>query len=168
MIPRTLFSEEHEMFRASVRRFVEQEIVPHHAQWEKDGQVPREAWRKAGAAGLLCCAVPEAYGGGGGTFLHSAVVIEELARAGATGPAFSLHSDIVAPYLVAYGSEAIKERWLPRMTSGEALGAIAMTEPSGGSDLKGMRTTAVRDGDDFVTNGQKVCITHPQGADLVV
>ena len=168
MIPRTPFEEEHDIFRASVRRFVEQEIVPHHADWEKAGMVPRGAWLKAGQAGLLCCNVPEAYGGMGGTFLHSAVVIEELARAGATGPAFSLHSDIVAPYIVAYGTEAQKQGWLPAMATGEALGAIAMTEPSGGSDLKAMRTTAVRDGDEFVINGQKVFITNAQGADVIV
>jgi acyl-CoA dehydrogenase len=168
MIPRTLFNDGHDSFRASVRRFLEHEIVPHHAQWEADGQVSREAWLKAGAAGLLCCAVPEAYGGGGGSFLHSAVVIEELARAGATGPAFALHSDIVAPYLVAYGCEDLKQHWLPRMATGEALGAIAMTEPSGGSDLKGMRTTATREGDGYVINGQKVFITNAQGADLIV
>lgn len=168
MIPRTLFDQEHDIFRASVRRFVEQEVVPRHAEWEKLGVVPREAWLRAGAAGLLCCAVPAEYGGQGGTFLHSAIVIEELARVGATGPAWSLHSDIVAPYLVAYAGEALKQRWLPRMTSGEALGAVAMTEPSGGSDLKAMRTTAVRDGDDYVINGQKVFITNAQGADLIV
>ena len=160
MIPRTPFEDEHDIFRASVRRFVEQEIVPHHADWEKAGMVPRTAWLKAGHAGLLCCNVPEAYGGMGGTFLHSAVVIEELARAGATGPAFSLHSDIVAPYIVAYGTEAQKQRWLPPMATGAALGAIAMTEPSGGSDLKAMRTTAVRDGVAFVINGQKVFMAN--------
>jgi acyl-CoA dehydrogenase len=168
MIPRTLFAEEHEIFRASVRRFVEQEILPHHGEWEKIGVVPREAWLKAGRAGLLCCNAPEDYGGMGGTFLHSAVVIEELARVGATGPAFSLHSDIVAPYIVHYGTEAQKRRWLPAMASGEALGAVAMTEPSGGSDLRAMRTTAVRDGDEFVINGQKVFITNAQGADVIV
>jgi acyl-CoA dehydrogenase len=168
MIPRTIFEEEHEIFRASVRRFIAQEIAPHHAEWEKTGVVSRDAWLKAGQAGLLCCAVPEEYGGMGGTFLHAAVVIEELARAGTNGPAFALHSDIVAPYLVHYGTEAQKQSWLPRMASGEALACIAMTEPSGGSDVKAMRTTAIRNGDDFVINGQKVFITNAQGADLVV
>lgn len=168
MIPRTLFSEEHDIFRASVRRFIEQEIVPHHAEWEKNHVVPRSAWLQAGAAGLLCCAVPETFGGPGGNFLHSAVVIEELSRVGASGPAFPLHSDIVSPYLVEYGSEEIRQRWLPKMVSGEALGAVAMTEPSGGSDLKNIRTTAVRDGDDYVINGQKTFITNAQGADLIV
>lgn len=168
MIPRTLFDDEHEIFRSSVRRFIEQEITPRHAEWEKAHVVPREVWRKAGSAGLLCCAVPEQYGGPGGSFLHSAIVIEELSRVGASGPAFPLHSDIVSPYLVAFGSEDIKQRWLPRMVSGEALGAVAMTEPSGGSDLKNLRTTAVRDGDDYVINGQKTFITNAQGADIVV
>lgn len=168
MIPRTIFGEEHEIFRRSVRRFIEAEIVPHHSQWEKAGVVPREAWRKAGAAGLLCCAIPEEYGGMGGDFLHSAVVIEEMARAGASGPAFSLHSDIVAPYILHYASEPLRRTWLPPMARGEALACVAMTEPSGGSDLQAMRTTARRDGEEFVINGQKVFITNAQGADVMV
>ena len=168
MIPRTVFTAEHEMFRDSVRRFVEREIVPHHAAWEEAGVVPREAWRKAGEAGLLCCAIPEEYGGMGGDFLHSAVVLEEMARFGASGPAFSLHSDIVAPYLLHYGSGEQKRRWLPAMAKGEALAAVAMTEPSGGSDLQNIRTRAIRDGDDYVLNGQKVFITNAQGADVIV
>ena len=168
MFPRTLFSPEHDAFRDTVRRFVERDLAPHHAAWEEAGMVPREAWRQAGALGLLCCNVPEAYGGMGGDFLHSAIVLEELAAAGLTGPAFSLHSDIVAPYLLHYGTEAQKRHWLPRMATGEALGAVAMTEPAAGSDLQAIRTTAVRDGDDYVLNGQKVFITNAQGADLVV
>ncbi|MBN9562074.1 MAG: acyl-CoA dehydrogenase family protein [Alphaproteobacteria bacterium] len=168
MIPRELFGEEHEIFRHTVRRFVEQEVSPHHAAWEDSGVVPRSAWLKAGEAGLLCCAIPAEYGGMGGDFLHSTVVIEELARAGATGPAFSLHSDIVAPYIFHYGTEAQKRKWLPPMATGEALAAIAMTEPSGGSDLQGIRTVARRDGDDFVISGQKVFITNAQGADVIV
>ena len=168
MIPRKLFGDEHEIFRRTVRRFVEQEVSPHHAAWEDSGVVPRSAWLKAGEAGLLCCAIPAEYGGMGGDFLHSTVVIEELARAGATGPAFSLHSDIVAPYIFHYGTEAQKRKWLPPMATGEALAAIAMTEPSGGSDLQGIRTVARRDGDDFVISGQKVFITNAQGADVIV
>jgi acyl-CoA dehydrogenase len=163
-----LFGDEHEIFRRTVRRFVEQEVSPHHAAWEDSGVVPRSAWLKAGEAGLLCCAIPAEYGGMGGDFLHSTVVIEELARAGATGPAFSLHSDIVAPYIFHYGTEAQKRKWLPPMATGEALAAIAMTEPSGGSDLQGIRTVARRDGDDFVISGQKVFITNAQGADVIV
>lgn len=168
MIPRTLFSAGHEQFRDQVRRFVERELAPNHAAWEEAGMVPREAWRKAGAAGLLCCNIPEEYGGMGGDFLHSAIVIEEMSRAGITGPAFSLHSDIVAPYLLHYGTEAQKRHWLPRMASGEALAAVAMTEPQGGSDLQAIRTSALRDGGDYVIRGQKIYITNAQGADLIV
>ncbi|HEX3498322.1 MAG TPA: acyl-CoA dehydrogenase family protein [Stellaceae bacterium] len=168
MIPRTLFSEEHAIFRDSVRRFIATEITPYHAQWEKDGAVPRALWRKAGAAGLLCTAVPEDYGGMGGDFLMSLVVLEELGLAAASGPFFTLHSDIVAPYLVKYGSEAQKRRFLPGMASGEIIGAIAMTEPSGGSDLQRIRTGAIRDDDDYVINGQKVFISNGQLANLVI
>jgi acyl-CoA dehydrogenase len=168
MIPRTLFAEEHEIFRRSVRRFIAEEITPHHAQWEKDGIVPRALWRKAGAAGLLCTAIPSEHGGMGGDFRMSLVVLEELGLAAASGPFFSLHSDIVAPYLLRYGSAAQKARFLPGMASGEVIGAIAMTEPSGGSDLQAMRTYARRDGGDYVINGQKVFISNGQLADLVI
>lgn len=168
MIPRTIFSETHDAFRDTVRRFVERELAPHHAAWEEAGMVPREAWLRAGAAGLLCPNVPEEYGGMGGDFLHSTVVMEELAAAGVSGPAFPLHSDIVAPYLLHYGTEDQKRRWLPPMARGEALAAVAMTEPTGGSDLQGIRTAAKRDGDEFVITGQKVFITNAQGADIIV
>ncbi len=168
MIPRTLFAPEHDLFRDQVKRFIETEIMPHHAQWETDGIVPRSAWRAAGAAGLLCTEVPEEYGGGGGDFLFGAIMIEEMARAGATGPTFYLHSDIVAPYLVHYGTEEQKRRWLPPMATGEVIVALGMTEPGGGSDVQAMRTTAIRDGDDYVINGQKVFITAGFNADLVV
>lgn len=168
MIPRTLFSEEHEIFRATVRRFVDAEIAPHHRQWERDGQVSREVWAQAGAAGLLCASLPEAYGGPGGDFLMSAILIEELARSGLTGPGFHLHSEIVAPYILHYGSDAQKQRYLPAMACGEMIGAIAMTEPAAGSDLQSIRTTALSDGDDVVLNGQKVYITNGMMADLVI
>jgi acyl-CoA dehydrogenase len=168
MIPRTLFSEMHEQFRNQVRRFIASEITPHHAEWEKAGIVPRALWRKAGEAGLLCTEVPEDYGGGGGDFLFGAIMIEEMARAGTTGPTFYLHSDIVAPYLVRYGTEAQKRRWLPPMATGEVIVALGMSEPSGGSDVQAMRTHARRDGDDYVINGQKVFITAGFNADLVV
>lgn len=168
MFTRTIFSEDHEIFRKQVRRFVQTEILPYHAQWEKDGRVSRDAWLKAGENGLLCAMVPEAYGGAGADFLFSMVVMEELAGAGAMGPGFTLHSDIVAPYLVHYGSEAQKEAWLPRMARGEIIGAIAMTEPSGGSDVQNIKTTAIRDGDDFVINGQKVFITNGGNCDLLI
>ncbi|MGE0383824.1 MAG: acyl-CoA dehydrogenase family protein [Gammaproteobacteria bacterium] len=168
MIPRTLYSAEHEQFRDSVRRFVEREIVPQHARWEHEGIVPRETWLAAGAAGLLLCSVPEEYGGMGGDFLHSCVVIEELARVGASGPGFGLHSEIVAPYILRYGSEAQKRELLPAMARGEIVGAIAMTEPGAGSDLQGIRTRAVRDGDDLIVNGSKIFITNGQNADVVI
>lgn len=168
MFDRPVFSEEHELFRRQVRRFVETEIVPHHANWEKDGRVSRKAWLKAGEQGLLCVAMPEAYGGAGADFLFSMVVLEELARVGAMGPGFSLHSDIVAPYILHYGTDAQKQEWLPQMARGETIGAIAMTEPSAGSDVQSIRTTAVRDGDEFVINGQKVFITNGGNCDLLI
>ena len=168
MIPRTVYSSDHELFRDAVRRFVSQEIEPYHAQWEKDGVVSREVWRAAGANGLLCSFVPAQYGGPGGDFLHTAIVIEELAKVEATGPAFHLHSGIVTPYILHYGSEAQKQKWLPGMCAGEIIGAIAMTEPGAGSDLQGMRARAVRDGDSYVLNGQKTFISNGQIADLVI
>lgn len=168
MIPRSLFADEHEIFRNTVRRFIAEEIEPHHAAWEEVGVVPRELWRKAGDAGLLCPNVPAEYGGTGADFLFSTIVIEELARAGTSGPNFALHSEVVAPYLVRYGTEAQKQRWLPGMAKGEVLGCLGMTEPSGGSDLQSMRTTARREGDQYVINGSKVFITNAQHADLMV
>lgn len=168
MIPRKLIDAEYEMFRDTVRRFISEHITPHHAQWEKDGRTPRSLWHEAGKAGLLCCNVPEEYGGMGGDFLHSAILIEEMARAGATGPTFYLHSDIVAPYFVEFGTEEQKQFWLPKMASGEVVVGVAMTEPSGGSDLKNLRTTARRDGDELVISGQKVFITNGHSADLLV
>ncbi|WP_308724993.1 acyl-CoA dehydrogenase family protein [Metapseudomonas otitidis] len=168
MIPRTLFSPEHELFRDSVRRFLEEEAVPFHHQWEKDGHVDRALWNKAGESGLLCSHIPEAYGGVGADFLYSTVVIEEIGRLGLTGIGFSLHSDIVAPYILHYGSEAQKEKYLPRLVSGELVTAIAMTEPGAGSDLQGVKTTAVLDGDHYVINGSKTFITNGFLADLVI
>lgn len=165
---RTLFSSDHEMFRDSVQTFVEAELVPFHAQWEKDQLVPRAVWRKAGAAGLLCCDVAEEYGGPGADWLYNVVVIEELARAGISGPGFMVHSEMVAPYIRTWGSEELKREWLPRMVSGEAIGAVAMTEPGAGSDLKEMRTLAIRDGDDYVVNGQKTYISNGQNCDFIL
>jgi acyl-CoA dehydrogenase len=168
MIPRTLFSAEHELFRATVQRFIAEHVTPHHAEWEAAGEVPRDLWLRAGALGLLCCNVPEADGGMGGDFLHSAILVEEFAAAGATGPTFYLQSDIIAPYLVDFGSAEQRQRWLPAMARGEVVAALGMSEPSGGSDLQGMRTQAVRDGDEFVINGQKVFITNGHSADLLL
>ena len=168
MFERTIFSPEHEAFRDTVQRFTQDEILPFHDQWEEDGQISREAWRAAGSRGILCPTVSEEYGGAGADFLFSTVVIEELARVGASGPGFYLHSDIVAPYIGAYGTEEQKQRWLPAMVTGEKIGAIAMTEPSAGSDLQAIQTRAIRDGDDFLITGQKVYITNGQLSDLII
>jgi len=168
MLPRAVFSSEHELFRATVRKFCEREIQPHHAKWEEEGIVSRDAWLKAGEAGLLCCTMPAEYGGADADRGYSAVIMEELARIGATGPGFTLHSDIVAPYILNYGSEEQKRAWLPKMAKGEVIGAIAMTEPGTGSDLQGVKTTAVRDGNHLVINGSKTFITNGQNADLVI
>ena len=165
---RSVFREDHESFRDQVRRFIDKEIVPYHAQWEADGIVPRALWLKAGSAGLLCVTVAEEYGGAGGDYGHSAVLIEELARANATAVGFTTHSEIVANYLVAYGSAAQKEKWLPKMVSGEMIAVIAMTEPGAGSDLRSIRTSARRDGDEYVISGQKTFITNGGNADLAV
>ncbi|MBK6656956.1 MAG: acyl-CoA dehydrogenase family protein [Proteobacteria bacterium] len=166
--PRTVFREDHEIFRQSVRRFIEEELTPHHAAWEEDGIVPREAWRKAGEAGLLCCDVPEAYGGPGGDFGHCAVVTEEIARANLSGPGFIVHSDMVATYVAKFGSEDQKRAWLPGMVNGTRIGAIAMTEPDAGSDLKAIRTKAERVGDEYLISGQKTYISNGQNAHLVI
>ena len=168
MIERTLFSDEHRMFRDSVRRFMEQEVVPHHDLWEEQGYVDREVWLKAGENGLLCATMPEAYGGAGADKLYSIVVMEETARVNATGLGFGLHSEIVAPYILHYGSEEQKRRLLPKMATGEAIGAIAMSEPAAGSDLQGVRTTAVRSGDVYLLNGSKTFITNGWHADVVI
>jgi len=168
MIPRTLFSPEHELFRQSVRTFLEKDAAPFHAQWEKQGYIDRALWNKAGEAGMLCSHLPEEYGGLGADFLYSAVVIEEISRLGLTGIGFSLHSDIVAPYILHYGSEALKHQYLPQLISGEKVTGIAMTEPGAGSDLQGVKTTAVLDGDEYVINGSKTFITNGFLADLVI
>jgi alkylation response protein AidB-like acyl-CoA dehydrogenase len=156
MLNRTVFTEEHEMLRATSRKFFETEMVPHHRDWENDGVAPRWIWTKAGEQGLLCINVPTEYGGGGGDRLASAVVIEEQARLGLSGPGFWTHSDIIAQYFVSYATEAQKQRWLPGMATGKLIGAIALTEPSTGSDLRAVQTTAVRDGDEYVISGQKM------------
>ena len=168
MIPRTLFSDEHEMYRDLVRKFIAAQITPHHGAWEQAGVVPRELWPKAGAAGLLCPNVPEAYGGPGANFLYNVILAEEMGRAGATGPGFTVHSDMVASYILSFGTEAQKKQWLPRMVSGELIGALGLTEPGGGSDLKAMRTRAERVDDEYVINGQKTYISNGQLCDLLV
>jgi len=168
MIERTLFTDEHRMFRDAVRRFMENEVVPHHERWEEQGYVDREVWQKAGANGLLCASMPEEYGGAGADKLYSIVVMEETARVNATGLGFGLHSEIVAPYILHYGSEEQKRRFLPKMATGEAIGAIAMSEPAAGSDLQGVKTTATRRGDVYLLNGSKTFITNGWHADVVI
>jgi len=168
MIKRDVFESEHEMFRDSLNKFLQEEAVPYHAQWEKDGHVSRELWTKAGQHGYLCPTVPEEYGGVGVDFRYNAIVDEEVARLGLSGVGFGLHSDIAVPYLLAYGSEALKQKYVPGCVSGEYITAIAMTEPGTGSDLQGIKTTAILDGDHYILNGSKTFITNGQMADLVV
>jgi len=166
---RDIFTDEHTMFRTAVRQFIAQEVTPYHADWEAAGQVPRDIWRKAGDAGFLCMAAPEAFGGlGEPDFRYNLILTEEFMAALATGPGFSLHTDVVTPYLLNYGSEEQKQRWLPGMISGETITAIAMTEPNAGSDLAGIQTTAVRHNDHYVLNGQKTFITNGILNDLVI
>lgn len=168
MIPRTLYNADHESFRDALRRFVEAEIAPHHARWEEQGYVDRELWIKAGISGYLCPTMPEEYGGVGVDEAYSAIVMEELGRIGASGPGFTLHSDIVAPYILHNGSEFLKSKYLPKMATGEMIAAIAMTEPGAGSDLQGVRTAAVREGDHYILNGSKIFITNGWLCDLVI
>lgn len=166
--PRTVFREDHEMLRQTVRRFLERECKPRQAQWDHDGKVDRETWLKAGREGLLCTALDPEWGGAGGDFGHSAVIVEEIARAGISGLGFGLHSDIVAPYIERLGTEAQKRQWLPKAASGEVILAIAMSEPGAGSDLKAIRTTARREGDEYVINGAKTFISNGLNCDLIV
>lgn len=168
MTLRKVFRDDHEMFRDQVRRFIETEIVPYHAKWERDGIVPKSLWLRAGEEGLLCVTAPEVYGGAGGDFGHSAVLIEELARVNATAVGFTTHSDITVPYLVNYGTEEQKARWLPRLITGELIAVIAMSEPQIGSDLRGMKTKAVRDGDHYILSGQKTFITNGINSGLAI
>ena len=168
MIERTLFSAEHDMFRDSMRRFLENEVVPHHERWEEQGYVDRDVWQKAGENGFLCPTMPEQYGGAGVDKMYSVIMKEEIARINATGVGFGLHSEIVAPYILRYGSEEQKTRILPAMARGEMIGAIAMSEPGAGSDLQSVKTTAIRDGDHYVLNGSKTFITNGWNADMVI
>ena len=169
MIERTLFTPDHEAFRDAFRRFCDKEIAPHHEQWEEQGYVDREVWRKAGANGYLCMTMPEAYGGSGADKLYSVIQMEELSRGGFTGIGFGLHSEIVAPYILHYGTDAQKAKYLPQLASGEMVGAIAMSEPAAGSDLQGVKTTALRQADgSYLVNGSKTFITNGWHADLVV
>ncbi len=168
---RTIFTEEHDMFRSAFRQFVDREIVPHHLQWEADGIVPRELFLAAGASGFLGIDVPEIYGGGGtADFTYNLIIGEELQRSGTGGAGLgiTLHNDICLPYFLSLGTDEQKQRWLPGIVSGELITAIAMTEPGIGSDLASMGTTAIRDGENYVVNGSKTFITNGINADLVI
>ena len=165
---RSLFSEEHEIFRTNFRQFVETRVVPKQAKWRSQGVVDREIWHEAGAAGFLCPWLEDEYGGAGGDFLHSTIVMEELSRAYESGWAASLHSDIVVPYIHAFGNPEQKAKWLPGCASGEIVTALAMTEPGTGSDVAGIATTAKRDGDEYVINGAKTFISNGMSCDLAV
>ncbi len=166
---RTLMEAEHDLFRSSVRAFVEREVVPHHPSWEREGIVPRELWLSAGRSGFLGVGIPEEHGGSGvDDFRYNTVINEELTRVGASGVGFPLHTDVVAPYLIALATEEQRRRWLPGFCSGELITAIAMSEPGAGSDLQGIRTSAVADGGGWVLNGQKTFITNGINADLVI
>src|ERR1700761_1092025 len=166
---RQIFTEDHDAFRDMVRAFIAKEITPYHEQWERDGIVSRDVWLAAGRAGLLGIHLDEKYGGGGQPDYRFYVILnEELARAGASGPMFQLHNDMIGPYLDRLCTPEQKERWLPGYCAGELIAAIAMTEPGAGSDLQGIRATAVRDGDDYVLNGQKTFISNGQLGDIVI
>lgn len=166
---RTLFNEAHELFRASIQKFIEKEVAPYHEEWEKAGIVPRELWLKAGEQGYLLMDVPQEYGGGGvDDFRYSVIMTEAFTKANCTGPGFSLHNDVAAPYIRHYGTEEQKKRWFPSLARGEKILAIAMTEPSGGSDLANMKTRAIREGDYYRLNGSKTFITNGINADLVI
>jgi acyl-CoA dehydrogenase len=162
------YSGEIELLAETCRRFYVEECQPRYERWEKQGKVDRDIWLRAGETGLLCPSVPETYGGAGGTFAHDAVIAHGATRAGIDGLGIALHNSIVAPYLLSYGSEDQKHRWLPKLARGESIAAIAMTEPGAGSDLQGIRTTAKRRGNHYVLNGQKTFITNGQLADLII
>ncbi|KAL5010255.1 hypothetical protein ScPMuIL_012560 [Solemya velum] len=157
---RRIFSEEHDLFRQSVRRFFQEEVVPYHSEWEKEGQISKECWEKAGTQGLLGVNTPEEVGGIGGDVLSTAITWEEQVYVNCSGPGFALHSDIVMPYITHFGNKEQIEKYIPTMTAGTCIGAIAMTEPGAGSDLQGIRTTAKKDGSDYILNGSKVFITN--------
>ena len=165
----SIYETEHEDFRSTCRAFMEKEVVPHHDQWERDGQVSREVWLKAGEAGLLCFDVDEEYGGAGmKDFRFNMVLIEEITRAGASGLGFPVHNDVIVPYISHLATPEQKQRWLPGLVSGELISAIAMTEPGAGSDLQGIRTSAVDKGDHYVLNGSKTFISNGIMSDLVI
>lgn len=162
-------TDEHIMFRDAVREFIKRDILPHHEEWEKDGIVPRDIWLKAGENGFLCMDVPEEYGGMGvDDYRYLAIFTEELAKNGVHGPGFGITNELVVPYLMAFANEEQKKRWLPKLASGEYIGALAMTEPNAGSDLQGAQTTAIKKGDHYVVNGQKTFISNGILADIII
>nr|WP_297402004.1 acyl-CoA dehydrogenase family protein [uncultured Marinobacter sp.] len=166
---RSIYNSDHELFRENVRRFFRAELEPNIEQWEEEGVVPRSLWEKAAENGFLCCGVPEEYGGPGADFLYNMVLSEETGYAiGGASVGFSVQADIVAYYLLSAGTEEQKKYWLPKMVTAEKIAAIGMTEPGVGSDLKNLRTTAVREGDEYVINGQKTFITNGQNCDFVL
>ena len=165
---RTAYTSDHDMFRDTVRKFLEREFLPHFDRWEAEGIIDRSFWRACGEAGLLCPTVPEEYGGLGLDFRYNAIIDEEIGYMAGTLSGTSLQSDIVVDYIVHYGTEAQKQLYLPRMISGELITAIAMTEPGAGSDLQGIRTTAQRQSDHYLLSGAKTYITNGQNADLVI
>jgi long-chain-acyl-CoA dehydrogenase len=168
-VPRPAWmTEDLVLLEEQARRFFAAEFVPHLERWNEDGIMDRAMWNKAGAAGLLCASMPEEHGGAGGTFAHEAVINREMTLAGLDCFGAPLHSGIVAPYILHYGSEEQKQRWLPKLATGELVGAIAMTEPGTGSDLQGVRTSAVKSGNGYVLNGAKTFITNGQHANLIV
>ena len=168
MLPSHLYGPEHEDFRRTARRFFETEVAPYGEQFERDGHIPRNLWNKAGEAGLLCVAIPEEYGGMGGDRLFSTILLEEQSRILSSGPGFLLHSDIVAPYILNYGTEEQKQKYLPKLATGEMVGSIAMTEPGTGSDLQGVKTRAEDKGDHYVLNGSKIFITNGYLCDVAI
>ena len=169
LIERKIYaSEEHKMMKEMIKEFISNEIMDQLDEWEKEGMVSREIWKRAGELGLLCIDMPEIYGGGGLDFSFNALFIEEFAKKGITGPGFSLHSDIVAPYLLKYGTEGQKQKYLPQMAKGDMITAIGMTEPNCGSDLKALRTTAEDKGDYYLVNGQKTFITNGFMCDMAI
>lgn len=165
---RTIFTKDHDMFRDNFRKWLEKEVVPFHEKWEEQQQVPKEIWRRAGELGFLCPSQAEEYGGMGADFLYNAIITEEVAKAGTSGLALSLHSDIIAPYIEAFGSEAQKKKYLPKAASGECILAIAMTEPNTGSDLAAVKTSAIKKGDKWILNGSKTFISNGQICDAVI
>ena len=165
---RALFTEDHEIFRRSMHKFLAEELAPRHDKWEEQGYVDRDAWERAGELGFLCTSMPEEYGGSGADRLYSMILFEEVQKLNLTGLGFGLHNEIVAPYIFRYGSDEQKKKYLPKMASGEMIGAIAMSEPGTGSDLQAVKTTALKDGNELVVNGQKTFITNGWNADVVI